>query len=76
MTQKLGEMKKGEVGEIAKLENDAMVRRLRDLGMIEGTHVEVVAEAPFGGDPIVVEVRGTRVSLRRALANLVEVRVK
>ncbi len=58
--RKLGEMRKGDSGVIADLSSDPSVRRLRDLGMIEGMKVEVIAEAPFGGDPIVVEVRGTR----------------
>lgn len=51
----------------------AIVRRLMELGLIEGADVAVVHQAPFGGDPIAVRVRGSLIALRRAEANLLEV---
>ncbi|MAF01978.1 ferrous iron transport protein A [Herbaspirillum huttiense] len=50
---------------------DAVAARLRDLGFVRGEPVRVVASAPFGGDPIVVQIGSTRFALRRAEAERV-----
>lgn len=50
---------------------DAVAARLRDLGFVRGEPVRVVASAPFGGDPIVVQIGSTRFALRRAEAQRV-----
>lgn len=42
-----------------------VIVRLLELGMTQGTDIAVVRRAPFG-DPIEVELRGTRLCLRRA----------
>lgn len=47
---------------------DAIAVRLRDLGFVPGEPVHVVAHAPFGRDPIAVQVGYTRFALRRAEA--------
>ncbi len=47
---------------------DAVAARLRDLGFVQGEPVRVVATAPWGGDPIVVQIGSTRFALRRAEA--------
>lgn len=47
---------------------DTIAQRLRDLGFVRGEAVRVVARAPFGGDPLVVQVGFTRFALRRAEA--------
>ena len=39
--------------------------RLRELGFVPGTPLEVVRRAPLG-DPVEVELRGYRICLRRA----------
>ncbi|MBQ9132526.1 MAG: ferrous iron transport protein A [Clostridia bacterium] len=43
---------------------DPMRRRLRELGMIEGTVVECVGKSPFG-DPSAYLIRGAVIALRR-----------
>jgi ferrous iron transport protein A len=53
-------------------ENDAIARRLRDLGFVTGETVRVVARAPLGGDPMLVQVGFTRFALRRAEADRVQ----
>jgi ferrous iron transport protein A len=53
-------------------ENDAIARRLRDLGFVAGETVRVVARAPLGGDPLLVQVGFTRFALRRAEADRVQ----
>jgi len=45
-------------------------RRLLDLGLLPGTPVTVVRRAPLG-DPVVYELRGYRLCLRRADSALV-----
>jgi ferrous iron transport protein A len=44
--------------------NDPISARLRDLGFVAGEPLEVVSRAPFGGDPLVVEIGATRFALR------------
>lgn len=47
-------------------------RRLLEMGLVPGTAVKVTNVAPFG-DPIEIEVRGNRLSIRRHEAKLVKV---
>lgn len=53
---------------------DPISARLRDLGFVSGEPVRVVANGPFGGDPLVVQIGYTRFALRRAEAARVFVR--
>ncbi len=78
MPQKLGELKKGQSGRILSVEKDRegdgfsderLAQRLMEIGLLEGSQVEVVHEAPISGDPIVVRVRGALIALRRNEAN-------
>ena len=48
--------------------NDAIARRLRELGFVAGEPVRVVTRGPFGGDPVLVQIAGTRFALRRVEA--------
>lgn len=48
-------------------------RRLLEMGLVPGTEVKVINVAPFG-DPLEIEVRQSRLSIRRLEARLVEVR--
>ena len=71
----LGQMSKGEGGYICSLEGpEGTVRRLLEMGMVEEAYVEIVHEAPFGGDPVAVRVRGGLLALRRQEASCVTVR--
>lgn len=56
--------------------NDAIARRLRELGFIAGERVEVVAAGPFGAEPLLVQVGFTRFALRRAEAGRVRLRME
>lgn len=53
--------------------NDIIVRRLMELGFIDGSIIELRHEAPFFKDPIAVLVRGMVVALRRYEAELISV---
>jgi ferrous iron transport protein A len=58
----------------ARAPNDAVARRLRELGFVAGEQVEVLAEGPLGGDPLLVQVGFTRFALRRVEAARVRLR--
>ena len=48
--------------------NDAIARRLRELGFVAGEAVEVMASGPIGAEPLLVQVGFTRFALRRSEA--------
>ena len=51
----------------------AFRRRIMEMGLVPGAHVKVIAVAPLG-DPLEIEVRGSRWSIRRAEAAQIRVR--
>ena len=53
--------------------NDAIARRLRELGFVAGERVEVMAAGPFSAEPLLVQIGFTRFALRRAEAARVRV---
>ena len=55
------------------MEGDAIGRRLRELGFVNGEPVKVVGRGPLGGDPLLVQVGFTRFALRRSEAARVTV---
>lgn len=55
------------------VENDAVAKRLSDLGFAAGRRVEVLRAGPFGGDPLLVRIGDTRFALRRAEAARISV---
>ncbi|MCF7220780.1 FeoA family protein [Marilutibacter chinensis] len=56
--------------------NDAIARRLRELGFVAGERVELMAAGPFTAEPLLVQVGFTRFALRRAEAARVRVAVE
>ena len=54
--------------------NDAIARRLRELGFVNGEEVKVVARGPVGAEPLLVQVGFTRFALRRSEAERVRLR--
>lgn len=48
--------------------NDAIARRLKELGFVQGEDVRLVARGPVGGEPLLVQVGFTRFALRRSEA--------
>ena len=53
--------------------NDAIARRLRELGFVNGERVEVMAAGPFSAEPLLVQIGYTRFAVRRAEAARVRV---
>lgn len=73
MAQTLGSIPFGSVATIQAVGGErGFRRRLFELGFLPGTPVRLLAAAPMG-DPLDVEVRGCRFSLRRADAAQVQV---
>ena len=72
---RLGELEKGVRARIVSVSapNDEMVRSFLEMGLLEGSLVRVVHQAPLGGDPIAVEVRGAVIALRRLEASGISV---
>ena len=70
----LKEAKIGSTVTVVKLSGEGAVkRRIMDMGLTKGTAVYVRKVAPLG-DPIEVTVRGYELSLRKADAEMIEVK--
>ena len=70
----LKDVKIGESAVIEKLHGEgALKRRIMDMGLTRGTQVYVRKVAPLG-DPMELTVRGYELSLRKADAELIEVK--
>jgi ferrous iron transport protein A len=53
---------------------DGIVQRLYEMGLLEGTIIEVIGFAPMG-DPIEIRLQDFRLSLRRSEAARIQVRL-
>ena len=70
----LRQVKCGERVTVSRLEGcGAVKRRIMDMGITKGTEIFVRKVAPLG-DPIEVTVRGYELSLRKADAEMIQVR--
>ncbi len=70
----LRDVKIGGTAVIERLHSEgALKRRIMDMGLTRGTEVYVRKVAPLG-DPLELTVRGYELSVRKADAELIEVR--
>ena len=70
----LSELRRGRVATVASVGGERPFRRrLMEMGLVPGTQVSVVNVAPLG-DPIEIELRHGRMSIRRHEASLVSVK--
>lgn len=70
----LRDLKVGERAVIERLHGEgALKRRIMDMGLTRGTEVYVRKLAPLG-DPMELTVRGYELSVRRADAELIELK--
>ena len=68
MSLSLKDLAPGQRGRIVRLDRrGALGQRMADMGLIPGTVVEVRRIAPLG-DPLEIQVRGYRLSLRKTEA--------
>ena len=71
----LKEIKTGTSVKVVKLHGEGAVkRRIMDMGITKGAEITVRKVAPLG-DPIEVTVRGYELSIRKADAEMVEVKI-
>lgn len=72
--QTLREISCGNTVTVVKLHGEGAVkRRIMDMGITKGTSIYVRKTAPLG-DPVEVTVRGYELSLRKADAEMIEVK--
>lgn len=70
----LKEARVGETVTVEKLHGQGAVkRRIMDMGLTKGTEIYVRKVAPLG-DPMELHVRGYELSVRKADAEMIEVR--
>lgn len=69
----LDELAPGDRARVLTLEGeDEAVERLMEMGLVEGTTLEVIRFAPLG-DPLEIAARGYRLTLRRAEARGIQI---
>jgi ferrous iron transport protein A len=75
MFNRLSEMSVGQRGRVANVCGDDQISiRLLEMGLTPGVAITLIGTAPLG-DPLELEVRGYRLSVRRSEAARVEVAV-
>ena len=68
---KLNELSKGDTGVVLRVvDEDQVGRRMREMGIIHGTSIQVVGEAPLR-DPMIIKVFDTVLAVRRSEASFV-----
>jgi ferrous iron transport protein A len=68
----LAELAVGATARVARVDGlDEISIRLMEMGLVPGTELRVLGVAPLG-DPIEIEVRGYRLSVRKSEAARVE----
>ena len=69
---KLSELDVGQSGRVRTVHGtDAISQRLLEMGVVQGTDLKLIGTAPLG-DPLELELRGYRLSVRRDEAARVE----
>jgi Fe2+ transport system protein FeoA len=73
-TPRLSDLEPGSQAVVVGFHGDLEpLKRLREMGLVNGTKVKFLRWAPLG-DPLEIELRGYRLSLRRHDAEQIEVR--
>ena len=71
---RLSQLKRDQAAQVRCVESrgnatsDPIAQRLRELGFVADEPVRVVAHAPLGADPLLVQIGFTRFALRRSEA--------
>jgi Fe2+ transport system protein FeoA len=72
MIQTLDQLTPGTKAHVKRVGGQGAVRRrLMDMGLVGGVEIEFIKAAPMG-DPLEYRLRGFRLSLRKAEAQMVE----
>ena len=71
----LAQISPGQRGTVERVEgSDSLALRLLEMGLTPGCEVQFISVAPLG-DPIEIQVRGYRLSLRKREAERVAIQV-
>ena len=71
----LDQLKPGQQAKVVSLEGEGpFAQRLMALGILEGTEVALLRRA-LGGDPLEIDVMGYALSLRKAEARKVQIKL-
>lgn len=69
----LANLEIGSEARVTKINgNNAVTKRLMEMGVVPGVSVKIVKYAPFG-DPIQILVRGYNLAMRKSEADVIEV---
>lgn len=69
----LTNLPKGTNAKVVSVSGDnAITRRLMEMGVVPGVSVKVIKSAPFG-DPIEIRLRGYSLAVRKSEADTIEV---
>ena len=68
----LSDLGPGESGVVVGWAGGVPSPRLLEMGILEGTEIEVIRLAPLG-DPIEIELRGYHLSIRKSEAEQIEI---
>jgi len=69
----LANLQSGAEARVIKINgNNAITKRLMEMGVVPGVAVKVVKSAPFG-DPLEIHVRGYHLAMRKSEADQIEV---
>ena len=66
----LSQLRIGEAARIEAFTDDDLAERLMELGCLPGEIVRMIRKAPLG-DPLIISIGGTELSLRKAEASTV-----
>jgi Fe2+ transport system protein FeoA len=70
----LKDLKVGKKAEVVEVfGQDAIRRRIMDFGILPGTFLTVVKRAPFGGDPIQINILSCDLIIRNSVAEKIVV---
>jgi len=76
----LSRLAKNSVAKVLGVESrdgeDVIAQRLLDLGFVRGESVRCISLAPFGADPMLVQIGYTRFALRKSEAQRVQIEVE
>lgn len=73
---RLSDLRKHQIAEVLDLHNDnaALRRRLLDMGITKGVHVQIKKQAPLG-DPVDISLRGYELCVRKSDMKNIDIRV-
>jgi len=75
-TLTLDQLKNGQTAVVSALTSTGVNRRrLMDLGILPGTHMEIEMKSPLG-DPTAYRVRGAVIALRRQQAREIQIQLE